>query len=90
MCCALLRRERRATTVGYDFRAAITKVLKRFAHQATRHLFAIPDHVDLPTGEHVPLRRDGRTEHGFLPEDAWKERCFGRACQAALKRLRRG
>jgi hypothetical protein len=90
MCRALLRRARGATTVGCDFRAAVTKVLKRFAHQATRYLFADPDHVDLPTGEHVPLRRDGRTEHGFLPEDAWKERCFGRACRAELERLRRG
>jgi hypothetical protein len=90
MCRALLRSGRGATPSGYDFRAAMTKVLKRFAHQATRHLFADPDHVDLPTGEYVPLRRDGRTEHGFLPEDAWKDCCFGRACQAALERLRQG
>jgi hypothetical protein len=56
-------------------RAAVAKVLTRLAHHATRYLFADPDHVDLPTGERVPLRRDGRTEHGFLPEDAWKE-CY--------------
>jgi hypothetical protein len=66
--------------------AAVVKIRTHLSHQeATRYLFATPDHVDLPTGEHVPLRRDGRTEHGFLPEDAWKEVCFLRACRAAVE-----
>jgi hypothetical protein len=66
--------------------AAVAKIRTHLAHQeATRYLYAAPDHVDLPTGEHVPLRRDGRTEHGFLPEDAWKEVCFVRARRAALE-----
>jgi hypothetical protein len=86
MSCALLRRERGATTVRYDLRAAAAQVRTRLAHLAALYLVADPDHVDLPTGEHVPLRRDGRTEHGFLPEDAWKEPCFVRACRAALER----
>jgi len=66
--------------------AAVLKIRTHIAHQeATWHPLA-PDHVDLPTGEHVPLRRDGRTEHGFLPEDAWKEVCFVRVCRPALER----
>jgi hypothetical protein len=66
--------------------AAVAKVRMQLAHQEASRHFAHPDHVDLPTGEHVPLRRDGRTQHGFLPEDAWKEVCFVRACQATLER----
>jgi hypothetical protein len=106
MCCALLRRERCATTVRYSFRAAAVglatlaiegmtqlgllraaaaKLRTRLAQHDPELLFAAPDHVDLPTGEHVPLR-DGRTEHGFLPEDAWKERYYVRARLAGLER----
>jgi hypothetical protein len=100
MCCALLRRERGATTVRYSFRAAalglatlaidgMTQLgLLRAAAAKLRTRLAQhdpPDHVDLATGEHVPLR-DGRTEHGFLPEDAWKERYYVRARLAGLER----
>ena len=79
-----------ATFIGVlqlGLRAAVAKIRTHLAHQeATRYLVAAPDHVDLPAGEHVPLRRDDRTEHGFLPEDAWKEVRFVRARRAALER----
>jgi hypothetical protein len=86
MSCAVRRCERGATIVRYDLRIVVAKILMRLARQATRYLFAGPHHVDLATGGHVPLRRDGLTEHGFLPEDAWKEPRFVSACRAALER----
>lgn len=93
MSCALLRRVRGAS-LRYAFRLtaqalatlAVAGVPTRLAHHVTRYLFADPDHVDLPTGDRVPLGRHGRTEHGFLPEDAWKERWVAKARRAALER----
>jgi hypothetical protein len=80
MCCALLRRERGATTVRYSFRAAalglatlaidgMTQLgLLRAAAAKLRTRLAQhdpPDHVDLATGEHVP--HSGRPHRAWIP-----------------------